>query len=721
MTKFLLFFVSFLAVFCSSYLIASVFETKKFGTVFLYTGLIAFAQVVLGLELMSLCSLISVPGMLLWNIFVFIVSLVVWHKKGMPLVKLTPVRFFQRIWHALKKDKFLMLMAFGFIFFVCVAVIFCLLVPVNSYDAMSYHLNRVPCWISQGNLNHFDIADDRNTVMPINSELLYMWVMLFLKNDFGLTFVSFAGFLFSIVSLYKVLSLFGFCERKKMWSVFILCSFASVIAEASSYETDIVIGGLVLCGIYLYLNAIKERSLSHIYFSSLAFGLAFGTKTPSLIAFPACFALILYFSVLWRGKEWYKPVITFCAFVGLNFLVFSSYNYFLNFINYGSFLATDSSRVIHGFWGGPKAYIANFIRYVFMMFDFSGFRYSEYVGGYINLAKFALFHVLSIDPNLGVTMSDGNIINNRLMDPVIGAGILGFLVFLPCSILCIILAFFKKKPHKYLLLIPFGLLFWFNLLVMSGTLGYMVFSVRFVSFFMILSSPILAFSYIKKPNIVKIVILFFSLSYLFLISTHLAARSLKPLIRVYRTEKSIFAARNTISCSIYSGYYGKMPFCSVRDYLLGMPKNSRIGVFPTTDTRTYHLKMMEFKGYKVDFLLFENIENYNLDDYDYIVLTDPYQVSTVMYHQENAYKDRYYVVKDTIKFREDTPVKCFYVSNKRIPIVGNDRSIPVQVVCYTRDNFFEDHGFRLKKVLQFKSAHNENRNIVTIYERDRDK
>lgn len=713
----LLFLLSFLAVFCSSYMIASVFERKNTGTTFLYTGLIAFAQVVLGFELLSPVNAISVGGVLLWNALFFIPAFVFWYKNGKPLALIAPRRFFARVWHALKKDKFLMLMACGFVFFAAVAFLLCLLVPVNSYDALSYHLNRVPCWISQGNLGHFDIADDRNSVMPINSELLYMWLMIFFKSDFGLPLVSFAGFLFSIVSLYKILGLFGFCERKKLWSVFILSSFASVIAEASSYETDIVIGGLVLCGIFLYLSAIKKRSLSLIYFSSLAFGLAFGTKTPSLIAFPASFLLLVYFSVFLRKKEWYKPVIAFCVLLFANFLIFSSYNYFLNFINYGNFFSTDSSLIIHRFWGGPKAYIANFIRYVFMMFDFSGFRYSEYLGVYINAAKFLLFHLLGIDPNLGVTMSDGNIVNNRLMDPVIGAGILGFLVFLPCSIYCLILAFFRKKPRKLLLIIPFGFLFWLNLLVMSGTLGYMVFSVRFVSFFMIISSPVLAFSYIKKPNLAKLIILFFSLSYLFLISTHLAARSLKSTLRVYREEKSIAAARDRISCSIYTGFEGKMPFCTVRDYLGQLPANSRIGVFPTSDTRTYHMKMLEFQGYKVDFLLLENIDSYNLADYDYIVLADPYQMSTVIHHPENAYKDRYYVVKNKIMFREDTPVKCFYVANNRTPILKGDKSVPVQSVCYTKDNYFEDNGFVLKKIFQFKSVHNENRNIVTIYER----
>ena len=714
----ILFLASFFMVFCSSFLLCSIFEKKSFSTCFICTLLAAFAQIVVTFEILSVFNAISFQGVLIFNIVFFTAILTAWLKKGKTLPKPQLKRFFVRVFHALKKDKFLMLMAAGFVFFVCTAIILCILVPVNSYDAMSYHLNRVPFWISQGSLNHFEIADDRNLVMPVNSEILYMWVMTFVKNDYGLTFVSFTGFIASVFSLYKILDLFGFSERKKLWSVFILSSFSSVIAEASSYETDIVIGGLVLSGIYLYLNALKKRNNSQIYFSSLAFALAFGTKTPSLIAFPGCFLLLIYFSILKYKKEWFKPITAFCLLLVLNFLIFSSYNYILNFTNYGNFFATDSSRIIHSFWGGPKAYIANFIRYIFMLFDFSGFRYSEYIGQYINTAKFFILHVLNIDPNLGVTMSDGNVVNNRLMDPVVGAGILGFLLFLPCALTCILLTIKKEKPQKYKQLIPFGLLFWINLLVMSGTLGYMVFSVRFIGFFIILSSPVLALSYIKKTNIIKVIVLFFSLSYLFLISTHLAARSLKSAVRAYKEASSITEARNRISCSIYRGYNGKMPFCTVRDYMKEeFPKGSKIGIFPSSDTRTYHMKMLDFQGYKTDFLLYENIDKHRLQDYDYLVLTDLYQTSTVVLHPQNAYKGLYAVHKTNVVFSQDTPVKCFYVSNKRTPIFGKDRSIPVETVCYASDDFFEKNGFKIKKMLMFKSAHNENRNVVTIYER----
>ena len=75
--------------------------------------------------------------------------------------------------------------------------------------------------------------------------------------------------------------------------------------------------------------------------------------------------------------------MAYVLFLIINFAIFSSYNYVLNYIDYGNALGSESARAVHGFRGGIKAFVGNFIRYIFMLFDFSGFRYSEYVGQWI--------------------------------------------------------------------------------------------------------------------------------------------------------------------------------------------------------------------------------------------------------------------------------------------------------------------------------------------------
>ena len=121
------------------------------------------------------------------------------------------------------------------------------------------------------------------------------------------------------------------------------------MAQVSSLETDVLIAGIILASITLFLYALKDKNHSVIYFSSLAYAIAMGTKSPAVIAFPGVFLLMTYFSYKDLKKECYKPLVSFLAFLFINFMIFSSYNYILNFIDYKSFLGSESARAIHGF------------------------------------------------------------------------------------------------------------------------------------------------------------------------------------------------------------------------------------------------------------------------------------------------------------------------------------------------------------------------------------
>ena len=202
MLTFVPFLLSFLMVFLSSYLIASVFAPKKFGIGLLYIFVIAFAQVVGTIELLSLFSLINSAGIFVINLIVLVGSVIFFKKSEKPLYIPNFRRTAIKIFHALKKDKILALMAVGFLFLMAFLIFINAIMPINSYDALTYHLNRAAYWLSQGNLNHFLTPDDRNLVMPINSEILYTWVLAFLKNDWGLGFFSFTGYVMSVIALW---------------------------------------------------------------------------------------------------------------------------------------------------------------------------------------------------------------------------------------------------------------------------------------------------------------------------------------------------------------------------------------------------------------------------------------------------------------------------------------------------------------------------------------
>lgn len=721
----MLFFISLFLVFISSYLFASVFSPKdsdgkpKGPAPFLYTLLLMFAQVVLTFEVLSLFKAIKEIPVLGFNILFLVLAVALWLKNGKPLYIPKVRETFSKIWTALKKDKILMIMAFGFLFCVGVIVILDALMPVIASDALTYHLNRASYWLMQGSLNHFTIPDDRNLVMPINSEILYLWNLLFFKNDIGLFFVSFVSYIASIFCIYNILEFLGFSKRRTLWTVFIVASFASVIAQAVSVETDVLIAGLVLCSITLFLNALKEKSTSLIFFSSLAYALAMGTKSPSIIAFPGVFLLLAFFSYRYEKKEFLKPLVVYLGFLFLNFLVFASYNYVLNFLQFGDFLGSESSKTVHGFRGGFKAFVANYIRYIFMLFDFSGFRYSEYVGEYISNARLAILSFLHIPANLGVEMTDNNEINNRLLDVKMGVGILGFFLFLPSLVTSVVLGAVKKHNKKLSAMFAFGMMFFVNLFCLSFSIAYMVFSIRFITFLIMISSPVLALSYMKKVNFVKILVLFFVMSYFVVMSCNLSGRQFKAVVNVYKQEKNINAARERIRCSLYTGYNGRAPFCFVRNMIEQTPKGTKYGLFMNVSDRFYILNMLNTKGYKLDTLLPELAGTYNYDDYDFLITTDRILISTVLLTDTAHAKIEYKKDEDGNAYYPNyRPYSCVYEAHPNGFYFKDMKGSKIMDSrCAFNDRFFNEKGFYSLGSFNFKADYKDFSNFVTIYKK----
>jgi len=719
----MLFFISFLMVFVSSYLLASIFSPKDKNNCpksiypFLLVLIIMFAQIVLTFEVLSLFSLIKEQTVLLMNILFLGTSIHFWNKNNKPLYKPKFKNTLTKILNALKKDTILKIFGCGFVFFILATILLIIFMPVDSSDALVYHLNRASYWLFQGNLNHFTIADDRNLVMPINSEILYLWNLLFFKNDIGLYFVSFIGYITILFSVYNILQLFGFSERKKLWTIFILSSFASVIAQISSLETDVLIAGLVLCSITLFLYSLKDDFKQGIYFSALAYALAMGTKTPAIIVLPGVIFLLSVFAFKKHKTKFYKPIGIFLIFLFLNFIVFSSYNYILNFADFGNFLGSESSRAIHGFRGGIKAYIANYIRYIFMMFDFSGFKYSEYVGEYIINAKLAIFEFLKIPPELGVEMSDNNEINNRFVTVKTGTGMLGFLVFLPAVIISGLLSFKKDLNKKIKNISVFAWMFFINIACLSGAIAYMVYSVRFLTFIVLLSTPVLAITYIKKTNVFKILILFFVMSYFLVMSVNLAGRQHIQIAKVIKNEKSLSVARERIRCSLYTGFTNKRPLCFVKEFIQTKPEGTKIGVFTGAMDAMYLINMLNTQGYKIDTLMAELATEYDLEQYDYVINTNKVITSTVLLTNTENIKTPYIINKDgSAGYPEYKDNFCLYETNKKKfyhESLKND--IVVASRCIINPSFMIKRNFVPDKMMIFSSEENEFNRTIYIY------
>lgn len=693
----LLFIVSFLLVFTTSYLITSVISPRKSIVGFIYLFITAFAQLVLTFEILSLFNSIKEFWVLLMNIAFLVPAIFVWNRKSRPIWSLEYTDFRARVINALRLDMSLMVLLAGFWVLVLSAVILCFLMPVTNDDAAAYHVARSAFWVVNGNLNHFNIGDIRNLCLPINSEILYSWVLLFVKKDVFLGFFSFVGYLLSIVSMYNILKYLGFCLRKILWVIFILSSFASVIVQISGTETDIIIAGLVSSSMFLYWYALKNKAVTPIFMSALAYALALGTKTPSIMAIPGVGLFLLGLSIHYRKKDFFKPLGAFVGFVALNFVIFSSYNYVLNYIHFGDMFGSASFMHVSKNYYGIKGMVSNFIKYFFLFFDFTGLKWADYVSkSILGFRDNILFFLHLGGVQDGIYTSNFGL-NRTLLEPLIGAGVLGFSVFLPCVFWSFIRPWFSLEDKKPKLILAFGALFIINLLVLSYLLAFMAFSVRFIMFFMVISSPVLVYSYFGNKNPVKYVIVLFAMFNLVGVSTNLWARPLGKIFHHLYKHPSIRYIRMVSECKDYqeTPTYSSNG-CVLNAFIkLKFSTENKFLFFNGQTKDNFSVKKLAFDGYKIDFGTMEDLPKTDLSNYDYIISPQAGQKATyVKYYNERKNEVRY--VDGKLMYSNDVLVPCVYFSNPNLPesqyLEGGS---PYIVHCKIRDEFLEKNQLKV--------------------------
>ncbi len=710
----LLFIISFLLIFISSYFLTSILEPKKSILGLIYLVLIAFAQIVLTFEVLSLFTAINQIWVLIFNVLFFTSSMYFWHKKSKPCWSLDCGNFRNRVINSFKLDKSLMWLYVGFCAFLIVTFVLCLVLPITNSDAQAYHVARSVFWVLQGSLNHFDVADIRNLCLPINSEILYSWVLLFIKKDALLGFFSFAGYFLSIISIYNILGLLGYSTRKKLWVIFIISSFSSVIVQVSSTETDIIIAGLILSSIFLFWYAIKHDKKIPVFMSSLAYALAIGTKTTSLIALPGVGLFLLTLCFYFKK---YKPLALFLGFGIINFLIFSAYNYILNYIQFSNFMGSTSFMVVSKNYYGIKGLISNFIKYIFMFFDFTGFRWSDYIGPNLTILRDSILKFLHLGYINDGLYTTPYVVNRLLLEPVMGAGILGFLVYLPCVIRAILNPIFRSKSKKSWFLFVFAVLFIVNMLILSYLLAYMSFSVRFVMSFMLISSPILVYSYLSKKNILKYIIIAFSLFYLMGVSTHLWARPFVKIVRTLIEHPSITYLREVAQCKTYE----KIPqyssgTCPLRHRIQkSFPKDTKILAFLSTSDSIYLLKSLELDGFKIDVRTMEDVKKIDFSKYNIIISTNKGQSATFVKDYEQR-KNDYKIIKKKIFITKYNPVPCIYVQNPNILNSKNkEASYPFKVRCAMSKDFLKEKNLELIGITGLVESKAEDFEYYNIY------
>ena len=638
-----------------------------------------FAFVILNIEILSLFKGISGQNILILTFLEFLIVGFIWFKnKKIPSTS-NFKGFLIELKNSLLADKSLLVLFLFWVFCITISFILALLSPVNEPDAQGYHALRSLFWAKDGFISHFEIADIRCHSMPINSELFYVWILSLSKNDLGFGLLQFFSYFLLIISSFKIMEFYEIDFNKRIWSILIFSSFAGVISQISSTQTDLLVGSLLTTSFYLILEFKKQNKLNFLYFASLSMAISFGVKSTGIIA---SIPLLIWYIFILR-----KEFIKYFLFLILNFSIFSSYNYILNLINYSSPLGSKSALLGHGFWGGFGAIVANFIRYIFQFFDFSGFTIGFYINKFLLSAQAAAIEFFNIPRDLGENVGL-NFTNISMTEQVLGFGILGFLVFLPSSII----GFFNKKLRI------FSIIFWAMILTLSFSIAYMIYSIRFIVTFIAFSIPLISLTYFKKMNLYKFFIILFAIFYLGYASLFLSQRPMYHLKKEFQKTPDIKLIQNKMRDLNYKFYPSFNEAYTMKSAVEPICKNnSKIAIFASNGYMLYSTKFLEFNNScKIDTLNILHIRNYDLSNYDYIIT------------QKNLPQHIEVINANDIKnpLTPSNKAICYYegFDYKRRPRLLNFNELDkaLSVSCKINNEFLADIGFKISGEIEAK-------------------
>ena len=470
-----------------------------------------------------------------------------------------------------------------------------------------------------------------------------------------------------------------------------------------------IIAGLIISSIYLFWYGLKTKRLIPVFMSALAYALAVGTKTTACVMVPGCAIGFTALAVYYNKKEFYKPLLQFIGFGILNFIIFSSYNYILNFIDFGNMFGSKYILASHENFYGVRAVPANFIKYLFMFVDFAGFMWNQYLSVHIESLRDTLLSALNLSVYRdGFFSADANRLT--LAEPVMGMGVLGLILYFPFWIF----ALFKplcSRNKRDVVIFGFALLLVINLLFLSYKLAFMSYSIRFLMSFCVISSPILVYSYSRRNNPYKFIVVLFAMYYLCLVSTHVYSRPFAKILGYFKAGYTIQQIREKARCSLIvfldklspedKIVYSKICIsesCMLSDYIKkNIDKRNKIIFFANTPERLLNIKMLDFEGYNIDYGSVEDIDSFDMNKYNLAIFDGDSNIITNIKQFDKRKYDVFVDSNGNLINKTLSGNYCVYTRYHDEIVAANNNSekVPFIGVCYYTDNYLYDR-FKFK-------------------------
>ena len=303
--------------------------------------LVAWAEIVLTAELLSLLDAVTPFGFLVCYVGFGAIAAVVWIRRGRPRMRLLTWPSRRQVVDGLRAHPALGVLLAALAVCALVNLIIAVTVPVTNADSLTYHLARVGYWIQHGSTDHFFTNNVRHNTHPPNSEFGILSAIIFARAEWPAPLGQYAAYFVCLAGIYFVGRRLGASNAASLFAALLVGTMSEIILQATIPKNDLMVSSFLICSIGFLLCSLDgragmERSPSAIVWSALGVGLAVGTKFTTLFFLPGLAIAGVLLTVTSSSRDRIRRGALWASCCVVSIVVLGSLNYWRNVETYGS-------------------------------------------------------------------------------------------------------------------------------------------------------------------------------------------------------------------------------------------------------------------------------------------------------------------------------------------------------------------------------------------------
>ncbi|MEO0044099.1 MAG: hypothetical protein RL329_3547 [Bacteroidota bacterium] len=176
-----------------------------------------------------------------------------------------------------------------------------LLYPPNNWDAMAYHIGRIPHWVAQQTIEYYPTHIYRQIYQPYFSSSFMAQMGLLSQSDIWFNALQLIYYLAIVPCLVAIGSRFGFSRLAHYGAIGFWLTNPESILEAVSTQNDIIVTFFLLSVLVFALQSIENQSINPFIWMGMSTGLACLSKGTAYIFLLPLFGIM--------GFVWLKQMI----------------------------------------------------------------------------------------------------------------------------------------------------------------------------------------------------------------------------------------------------------------------------------------------------------------------------------------------------------------------------------------------------------------------------